>query len=83
MTAAQILKEYRMTSHVWSKGDVFRRLAGPAFCYAAMAVIAATVLMEQTDGLYWLVPVMIVLISGASRNAWDLMLRQRKPGMQD
>jgi hypothetical protein len=37
------------------------------------------VLLGQTSGLYWLVPVMIMLIWDASLNAWDLLLRLREP----
>lgn len=38
--------------------------------------------MEQdwkTAGLYWLMPVMILLIVDASLNAWDLLIRLREP----
>ncbi len=33
----------------------------------------------SVSGLYWLVPVMILLIWDASLNAWDLLLRLREP----
>jgi hypothetical protein len=37
------------------------------------------VLLGKTGGLYWLVPVMILLIIDGSLNAWDLLLRLREP----
>jgi hypothetical protein len=42
-------------------------------------IVAISVLLAQTNGLYWLVPVMILLIVDASMNAWDLLLRLREP----
>lgn len=35
-------------------------------------------LLGETRGLYWLVPVMILLIWDACMNAWDLVLRLRE-----
>jgi hypothetical protein len=40
------------------------------------------VLLGQTGGLYWLVPVMILFIVNASLNAWDLLLRLREPAAE-
>jgi hypothetical protein len=51
----------------------------PMICYVALLIIAISVLMGMTGGLYWLVPVMILLIVNASTNAWDLLLRLRYP----
>jgi hypothetical protein len=45
----------------------------------ALLIIAVSVLLGQTAGLYWLVSVMILLIWDASLNAWDLLLRLREP----
>jgi hypothetical protein len=45
----------------------------------ALLIIAVSVLLGQTGGLYWLVPMMILLVVAASRNAWDLLLRLREP----
>ena len=54
----------------------------PALCYLAMMIIAVSVLLGQTSSLYWLVPVMITLIIGASSNSWNLLLRLCKPTME-
>jgi hypothetical protein len=48
-------------------------------CFAALMIIAVSVLLGKTGGLYWLVPVMILLIWDASINAWGLLLRLREP----
>ena len=48
-----------------------------ALCYLALIVVAVTVMFGHTDGLYWLIPVMLVLIAEASRNAWKLLLQPR------
>jgi hypothetical protein len=45
----------------------------------ALLIIAASVPLGRTSGLYWLVPVMILLIVAASSNAWDLLLQLRDP----
>jgi hypothetical protein len=44
-----------------------------------LIIIAVSVLLGQTGGLYWLVPVMILLVVVASINAWDLLLLLREP----
>jgi hypothetical protein len=45
----------------------------------ALLIIAVSVLLGRTGGLYWLVAVMILLIVAASSNVWDLLLRLREP----
>jgi len=47
--------------------------------FVALLIIAVSVLLGQTGGLYWLVPVMILLVVTASRNAWVLLLQLREP----
>jgi hypothetical protein len=54
----------------------------PALCYLVMTIVAVSVLMGQTGSLYWLVPVMITLIIGASNNSWNLLLRLCKPTIE-
>jgi hypothetical protein len=56
-----------------------RRFAVPTLCFVTLLIIAVSVLLGRTGGLYWLVPVMILLIVAASSNAWDLLLRLREP----
>jgi hypothetical protein len=58
-------------------GGVARRFYLPTFCYTALITIAGLLLFAWTDGLYWLVPVMLMLIVSASRNAWDLLMALR------
>jgi hypothetical protein len=59
-------------------GGIAWRFAVPAVCYMAVVAVALSVLWGQTAGLYWLVPVMIILIVGASRSAWDLLMGLRR-----
>jgi hypothetical protein len=78
-TVGRLLKTRRARSHGWGWGGIARRFVFPALCFVALTIIAVSVLLGQTGGLYWLVPVMILLIVAASRNAWDLLLRLREP----
>jgi hypothetical protein len=79
-TVSRWLETRHKPAHVWDiEGGVARRFVIPIFCFGTLVIIAATVLMGWTGGLYWLVPVMILLIVAASRNAWDLLLRLREP----
>jgi hypothetical protein len=78
-TVGRFLKTRRARPHGWGRGGVARRFVVPTLCFVALTVIAVSVLLSHTGGLYWLVPVMILLIVAASRNAWDLLLRLREP----
>lgn len=69
----------RKQSRAWGKGGVARRFAIPALGFGTLMIIAVVVLSGNTEGLYWLVPVMIMLVVAASRNAWDLLLGLREP----
>jgi len=79
VTVNQFLKTRRAESHAWGRADVARRFAVPSLCFLAMTIIAVSVVFGQTGSLYWLVPVMITLIIGASSNSWDLLMRLREP----
>jgi hypothetical protein len=63
--------------HTSSPGSlrVSRHGLASALCFLALIVVAVTVMLGHTDGLYWLIPVMLVLIAEASRNAWRLLLQ--------
>jgi hypothetical protein len=78
-TVARFLKTRRARPRAWGRGGITLRFVFPALCFVALMVIAVSVLLGQTSGLYWLVSVMILLIVAASRNAWDLLLRLREP----
>jgi hypothetical protein len=78
-TVGRFLKTRRARLHTWGSGGVARRFVAPTLCFVALTIIAVSVLLGQTGGLYWLVPAMILLIVAASRNAWDLLLRLREP----
>jgi hypothetical protein len=78
-TARRFVEMRRNRSRTWGKGRLTRRFVIPALCFMTLMIIAVLVLLGRTGGLYWLVPVMIMLIWGASLNAWDLLLRLREP----
>jgi UDP-N-acetylmuramyl pentapeptide phosphotransferase/UDP-N-acetylglucosamine-1-phosphate transferase len=78
-TADRFLKARRQRGRVWGRGSVARRFVVPALCFVTLLIIAVSVLLGHTGGLYWLVPVMIMLVVAASSNAWNLLLRLREP----
>ena len=63
----------------WGKRDLTTRFILPIVCYATLLVITIPAFMGITGALYWLVPVMILLLVNTSTNAWDLLLRLRDP----
>jgi hypothetical protein len=78
-TVRHLLETRHKHPRVWGIGGFARSFAIPIFCFGTLMIIAASVLLGQTGGLYWLVPVMILLLVAASRNAWDLLMRLREP----
>ena len=79
VTARHFLQAIRKRARPWGRGQLALRFAIPVFCLVTIFVVAITVLLGQTGGLYWFVPVTILLIWDASLNAWDLLLRLREP----
>lgn len=51
-----------------------RLIALPVLAFVGLDVIAVSVLDGQTDGLYWLVGVVLVLVTTAAGNAYRLLL---------
>jgi hypothetical protein len=78
-TVRRFLKTRRARPHGWGKGGMARRFVVHTVCFLALLVVAASVLLGWTGSLYWLVPVMLLLIVAASRNAWDLLMGLREP----
>ena len=78
-TVRRFLDMRRNRPRTWGRGNLTRRFTIPTLCFVALLIIAVSVLLGQTAGLYWLVSVMILLIWDASLNAWDLLLRLREP----
>jgi hypothetical protein len=46
----------------------------PLVSSIGMVAVAATVLADTTAYLYWMVPIVALLLTNAATNAWDLML---------
>jgi len=78
-TVSRLLEARRMGPRVWGRRGLTLRYVIPGVCFATLMIIAASVLLGRTGGLYWLVPVMILLLVAASRNAWDLLMRLGPP----
>jgi hypothetical protein len=78
-TGRHFMETRRKPSRPWGRGSLVLRFITPAVCFMALMGIAVWVLFGRTGGLYWLVPVMILLLLVASRNAWDLLMRLREP----
>jgi hypothetical protein len=78
-TLSQFLETRHERARQWGRGLIARRFALPSLCFGTLIIIAVSALLGYTSGLYWLVPVMILLILSARRNAWDLMLQLRQP----
>jgi len=78
-TAQQFWKARRKQSRFWRRGHLALRFAIPAICFVTVLIVAVTVLLGRTGGLYWFVPVTMLLIWDASLNAWDLLLRLYEP----
>jgi hypothetical protein len=79
MAVSRFFERHRKQPRAWDRGSVARHFAIPTLCFVTLMIIAVSVLLGQTGDLYWLVPVMILLIGAASRNAWDLLLQLRDP----
>jgi hypothetical protein len=62
----------------WGSLGVTSRFLIPLICFTGLIIIAILVLLNNTDCLYWIVPVIILWLVSALRNAWDLLLRMRE-----
>jgi hypothetical protein len=79
VTGRRFLETQRNRPRLWGRGSLALRFAIPAICFVTILIIAVTVLVGMTGGLFWFVPVTIMLLWDASLNAWDLLLRLREP----
>jgi multisubunit Na+/H+ antiporter MnhB subunit len=79
ITVIRILEMHRNLPRTGGRGYLALRFAVPIICFVAVLIIAVSVLMGQTSGLYWFVPVVIVLFWVASINAWELLLQLGRP----
>jgi hypothetical protein len=75
----RFLQTRRRRPRTWGRGNLLLRFVIPPICSIAILVIAVTVLLGKTGGLYWFVPVTILLLWDASINAWDLLLKLHEP----
>jgi hypothetical protein len=80
LTVRRLLVARRTQTPGWGRGSVARHVGGSALCYLALLVVAVSVLLGRTAAMYWLVPVILLLIVEASLNAWGLLVQLRRPG---
>jgi hypothetical protein len=59
-------------------GGILHAFLVPAICFISVIVISISILLGMTEGLYWFVPIIIVLLLHSSINAWNLLLRLRE-----
>ena len=78
-TVSHFLSTRHSEPRQWGRGGIANRFIVPTVCYIVLLIIAVTVLLGQTGSLYWLVPVMILMVLTSSFNAWNLLLRLREP----
>jgi hypothetical protein len=82
-TLRRSLMTRRAPKRTWGSGwRIALRFIIPGVCFGVLVVIAVSVLLGHSSGLYWLVPVMILLVVAASRNAWDLLMELREPATE-
>ncbi|MBV9121109.1 MAG: hypothetical protein JOZ39_10400 [Chloroflexi bacterium] len=56
-------------------GTVIWRFALPVLAHAALVAAGVMLVLGTGDGLYWVLAVIMLLLSGAARSAWDLLVR--------
>ncbi len=83
MTVHRFVTTRSNSSRIWGRRNLALRFALPLVCFATLLVVAISVLLGSTGWLYWMVPVMIPLITDASVTAWNLLFRLREPGNEN
>ena len=79
ITARRFKQARDRQPRIWGRSNLLLRFVIPSVCFMTVLVIAVTVLLGKTGGLYWFVPVTILLLWDASINAWDLLLKLHEP----
>ena len=82
-SVARLVQAKKTGKQAESRSRVARQVAISGLCHLALLAVAVSVLYGQTRALHWLVPVMILLIEEASRNAWDLLIKARVTKKKD
>ena len=72
-TISQFRKVQRSQRREWGVRTL-RLFALPVAAFIGLDVIAATILAGHTDGLYWMVAVMLILVTTAAGNAYRLLV---------
>ena len=75
LTGRRLQNARRSSTSPWGRGGAARHVGVAAFFDVVLIAISVTALLGITSGLYWLVPVVLMLIYEAARNAWSLLLQ--------
>jgi hypothetical protein len=70
-----VIRELRWTAD-WENIaiDVARPIVVPLVSGIGLVLVAASVLTDTTSYLYWMVPIVVLILTNASIDAWQLML---------
>ena len=68
----------RNRTQLWSRRRLISRFGWPIISFTGLIIIALTIISGQTGGLYWLVPIVLILIGGSCGNAWQLLIYSQK-----
>jgi hypothetical protein len=71
-------RQARKSRRPWGLAGVAGRIVTPIVALECVVIVAVSVLAGYTSGFYWLVPVMVLMLAIASRNAWDLLIGMRR-----
>jgi hypothetical protein len=72
-TISQFREVHRSRQREWGAGTL-RLFVLPLIAFVGMVVIALTMLRGQSDGLYWMVTVILILLTTAADNAYRLLV---------
>jgi modulator of FtsH protease len=78
VTGRRFLQMRRDPPRAGWRGPLLRRFVIPGICFITVLCVSISILLGATAGLYWLVPVSVLLIFQGLLNAWDLLLRLRR-----
>ena len=75
LTSRRLLRARRSAEHPWRRGGIARHVGAAAVCNGGLVAVAVLALLGSTASLYWLIPVILILIYEAVLNAWHLLLQ--------
>lgn len=68
----------RNLTNLWSRSRIVARFGWPILSFGGLILVTLTILAGQTNYLFWLVSVVLILVTGACTNAWQLLIHSDK-----